>query len=111
MLVIVLECAPPKVVGYCSSWALQVATGVYVANLPRAQRDRIWEYIQHAAEEETRAVMVWPASTNEQGLEYRTLGTPRRAIVEREGLLVSTFLPRPAQDLADAPPPPPKPHV
>ena len=108
MLVLVLECAPPKVVGYCSSWALQVATGVYVANLPQAQRDQIWEYIQHSATEETRAVMVWAASTNEQGLEYRTLGTPRRAIIEREGLLVSTFLPRPAQDLAEASGPAPE---
>jgi CRISPR-associated protein Cas2 len=99
MLVLVLEAAPPKVVGYCSSWALQVATGVYVANLPAKQRNEIWEQILGWAAHDTRAVMVWPSSATEQGLEYRILGNPRRTITEREGLLISTWLPRPGDDL------------
>jgi CRISPR-associated endoribonuclease Cas2 subtype I-E len=99
MLVLVLECAPPKVVGYCSSWALQVATGVYVANLPAAKREEIWGQILKWADPDTRAVMVWSSPRTEQGLDYRVLGTPRRRITEREGLLVSTWFPRPHADL------------
>jgi CRISPR-associated endoribonuclease Cas2 subtype I-E len=94
MLVLVLECAPPKVVGFCSSWALQVATGVYVANLPAKQREEIWEQIVEWAREDTRAVMVWSSPANEQGLEFRALGEPRRRITDREGLLISTWIPR-----------------
>lgn len=94
MLVLILECAPPKLVGFCSSWALQVATGVYVANLPAKQRDEIWEQVLEWASQETRAVMLWPSPGNEQGLAHRTLGQPRRRVVDREGLLISTWIPR-----------------
>ena len=99
MLVIVLECAPPRLVGYCSSWALQVATGVYVANLPKREREAIWATIERWADEDTRALLLWPNPNNEQGLAYRSIGNPRRRIIEREGLLLSTWQPRPNKDL------------
>lgn len=94
MLVLVLECAPPKVYGYCSSWALQVSTGVYVASLPAKEREEIWEQITEWAAPDTRAVMLWSSPNTEQGLDYRILGRPRRTISNREGLLVSTWIPR-----------------
>lgn len=93
MLVLVLECAPPKLYGFCSSWALQVATGVYVANLPTKTRDQIWEQVLEWATADTRAMMVWDSRGSEQGLEHRVLGSPRRTISEREGLLISTWIP------------------
>lgn len=93
MLVLVLECAPPKVVGYCSSWALQVATGVYVANLPVKQREEIWEQIVAWSRSDTRIVMIWSSNANEQGLEFRIFGEPRRSVTDREGLLISTWIP------------------
>ena len=99
MLVLVLECAPPKVVGFCSSWALQVATGVYVANLPKSDREAIWAQICAWARPDTRATMVWSSSETEQGLEVKLLGEPHRRVTEREGLLISTWFPRPREDL------------
>ena len=100
MLVLVLERAPPKVYGFCSSWALQVATGVYVANLPAKQREEIWEQVVEWSNAETRAVMLWSSPANEQGIEYRLLGEPRRRVIDYEGLLVSTWIPREAIDAA-----------
>jgi len=94
MLVLVLECAPAKLHGYCSSWALQVATGVYVANLPARTREEIWDQVLMWADLETRAVLLWDSRANEQGLEFLILGNPQRRVVEREGLLVSTWIPR-----------------
>jgi CRISPR-associated protein Cas2 len=94
MLLLVLECAPPKLYGYCSSWALQVATGVYAANLPAKTREEIWEQVIRWSSIETRAVMLWSSNANEQGLEYRMIGEPRRKVIEREGLLISTWIPR-----------------
>jgi CRISPR-associated endoribonuclease Cas2 subtype I-E len=99
MLVLVLECAPPKLYGFCSSWALQVATGVYVANLPTKTREEIWEQVVRWSNAGTRAVMLWSSSANEQGLEYRTIGEPRRRVSEREGLLISTWIPRDPNDV------------
>ncbi|MEX2609315.1 MAG: type I-E CRISPR-associated endoribonuclease Cas2e [Gemmatimonadota bacterium] len=101
MLVLVLECAPPKVVGFCSSWALQIATGVYVANLPRREMEEIWEQIVDWADEQTRIVMVWDSPATEQGLEHRLFGKPRRTVTDREGLLISTWSPRLQDDLAE----------
>lgn len=101
MLVLVLERAPAKMVGYCSSWALQVATGVYVANLPTNQREEIWRQLTAWANPSTRVVMIWDTGATEQGLAHRTLGFPRRAITEREGLLISTWLPRSTDESPD----------
>jgi CRISPR-associated protein Cas2 len=92
MLVIAIECAPAKVRGYLSSWALQLATGVYVANLPARTREEIWDYVVRWAARETTAVMLWSTSTSEQGMEARVLGNPRRRVTRIEGLLVSTWL-------------------
>lgn len=94
MLVVVIESAPPKIHGYCSSWALQVATGVYVANLPAKVRDEIWLQVLDWADSKTDAVMIWSAQGSEQGLEFRSIGSPRRRVIEREGLLISTWFPR-----------------
>lgn len=93
MIVVVLGCAPPKLRGYCSSWALQIATGVYVANLPQKTQKEIWRTIEDWADEETRAVMIWTTPDTEQGLAVETIGSPRRRITDREGLLVSTWIP------------------
>lgn len=93
MLLLVLENAPPKLRGYCSSWALQVAAGVYVANLPSKTRMEIWDKINDWADMETRALMVWDESSTEQGLDFLSLGTPRRFLTRREGLVVSRWFP------------------
>ncbi len=98
MLVLVLECAPPKLYGFCSSWALQVATGVYVANLPAKTREEIWDQVKTWSDAETRAIMLWSSPVNEQGLASAQIGHPRRRVVEYEGLLVSTWIPREAVD-------------
>lgn len=97
MLLLVLEKAPPKLRGYASSWSLQVATGVYVANLPTRTREEIWDRVLDWADWETRAILVWDDSSTEQGLDYRILGHPRRAPSRREGLLISRWVPLDAE--------------
>jgi CRISPR-associated endoribonuclease Cas2 subtype I-E len=93
MLLLVLENAPSKLRGYCSSWALQVAAGVYVANLPARTRKEIWAQVNQWADLETRAILVWGDSGSEQGLDFLSLGAPRRFLTRREGLILSRWLP------------------
>ncbi len=97
MLLLVLERAPPKLRGYCSSWALQVATGVYIANLPGSVRDEIWTTIERWADDDTQAVMIWPDARTEQGLDCKMMGQPHRAVTRREGLLISRWIPLSAE--------------
>jgi CRISPR-associated endoribonuclease Cas2 subtype I-E len=93
MLLLALENAPRKLRGYCSSWALQVATGVYAANLPAKTREEIWHTVVAWADSDTRALLIWDEASNEQGLQFRTLGNPQRRPVNREGLLISRWIP------------------
>lgn len=73
-----------------------------MANLPSRIREEIWDHVVAYAHNDTRAVMVWSSrDANEQGLEVRTLGAPRRRIVDREGLLISSWIPA---DLAESDP-------
>ena len=92
MLILVVERATPKIRGFLSSWCLQVATGVYVANLPQAIREKIWSQLEEWASTEMAAVLLWTRGDSEQGLRFLQRGTPRRRLVEIEGLIVSTWL-------------------
>ncbi|MDX2193338.1 MAG: type I-E CRISPR-associated endoribonuclease Cas2e [Gemmatimonadales bacterium] len=94
MLVIVVERASQRIRGYLSSWCLQVATGVYVANLPAATREAIWAQLQDWADDRLAAVLIWGRSDEEQGLRFAQLGSPRRRLQEREGLVISLWLDR-----------------
>ena len=91
MLVLTLENAAPKLIGYCSSWAIQVSTHVFVAQLPERAREEIWERVVRLATFETNAVMIWSSGSKEQGLDFRVLGEPRRYPVDIEGFIVSAF--------------------
>jgi len=91
-MVLVVECAGMKLRGYLSSWCLQVATGVYVGNLPAAIREEIWTRVQDWADDATSAVLIWNRSDSEQGLRFEQIGTPRRRLEEREGLVLSLWL-------------------
>ena len=93
MLVLKLENAPPRLVGYCSSWAIQVTTHVFVARLPAVAREVIWEEVVRLATDRTNAVMIWASTRKEQGLDFRVIGEPRRHPEEIEGFIVSTYVP------------------
>lgn len=96
MLLLIVECAPAKIHGYCSSWGLQVSGGVYVAQLPANIREEIWGQLVQWARADTRITMVWDSPVREQGVEWRAIGNPRRVLSEIEGLIVSSWIPQAA---------------
>ncbi len=91
MLVIVLENAPPRLRGRLALWLLEVRAGVYVGSLSRKAREMVWRNVEQGLET-GNAVMVW-TSNNEQGFDFQTLGTNRRAPVELDGVKLVSFLP------------------
>ena len=98
MLVLIIENAPARLIGFCSSWAVQVGTHIFVASLPKRAREKIWDKVNQLATVETNAVLVWSSTRTEQGFEFLVLGAPRRRPVMTEGFVISMFLPTTEQN-------------
>ncbi|MFT4034130.1 MAG: type I-E CRISPR-associated endoribonuclease Cas2e [Patulibacter sp.] len=83
LAVLALERVPPGLKGDLSRWMLQPTAGVFVADLSREVRERLWnrvcEYRDAGA-----CVMVTHAS-NEQGFELRQRGDRARELVDLDG--------------------------
>lgn len=94
MLVIVLENAPPRLRGRLSLWMLEIRAGVYVGQVSRRHRERIWNRVcfEIDADQQGNAVMAWN-STVEQGYEFATHGENRRIPKEFDGLTLISFKP------------------
>lgn len=84
MTVIVLDCAPETVRGELTRWFLEVKPGVFVGNVNVRIRDLLWKRICES-EEANGAIMVEQANT-EQGFTMRLHGTPKRKVVDFEGI-------------------------
>lgn len=91
MLVIVVENVPPRLRGRLAVWLVEVRAGVYVGDVSRRLREKIWEQIGVGIEE-GNVVMVWSTNT-ESGFDFLTLGKNRRMPVEFDGLKLVSFLP------------------
>lgn len=89
--VVVTETIPPRLRGRLAIFMLEVRAGVYVADLSRRVREKVWEYI-HADLEDGNVVIAWATNT-ESGFEFQTLGENRREPVDWDGLRLVSFLP------------------
>ncbi len=94
MQVIVLENAPPRLRGRLSLWMLEIRAGVYVGNVSKRHRDRIWKRVCDEIDEEGEgnAVLAWTAR-NEAGYDFDTFGENRRVPVDLDGLKLISFQP------------------
>lgn len=72
MIVITLTNAPPSLKGDLSEWLLEVSPGVYVGNLTRRVREKLWERICSSLKT-GRATMAFSTNT-EQGFDFCTHG-------------------------------------
>lgn len=104
MLVIVLENAPPRLRGRLAVWLLEVRAGMYVGDVSKRHRERIWDQVADGLEQ-GNAVMAWTAS-NESGFDLATLGANRRIPIDFDGLKLVSFAPAPVE----SPPRPPVPN-
>jgi CRISPR-associated protein Cas2 len=84
MLVIVVECAPPRLRRRLAVWLLEVRAGVYIGTYSRRVREMLWGQVC-AYIEDGNAVIAW-AAPNETGFEFDTCGKNRRVPVDLDGL-------------------------
>jgi len=91
MLVIVLENAPPRLLGRLAIWLLEIRAGVYVGSYSAKVRDHIWQQVVVGLGE-GNAVMAWRVK-NEAGFDFMTLGKNRREPVILDGAKLVSFFP------------------
>ena len=91
MTVIVTESIPPRLRGRLAIWLLEVRAGVYIGDVSKRVREKLWEYIE-ADLENGNIVLAWATNT-ESGFDFQTLGENRRIPVEMDGLRLVSFKP------------------
>ena len=84
MVVIAMDNAPENVRGELTKWFLELKPGVFVGNINARIRELLWERICMTTAADG-AVMVY-SSNNEQGFTMTQAGTPKRSIVDLDGI-------------------------
>lgn len=89
--VVVTEAVPPRLRGRLAVFLLEVRAGVYLGDISKRVREKLWEYIV-ADVGEGNVVIAWSTNT-ESGFEFQTLGENRRQPIDWDGLRLVSFLP------------------
>ena len=84
MVVFVLETASESIRGRISLWCLEVKPGVFVGNLTKTVREKIWEEITSESSY-TGALMIWNTN-NEQGIDIDMTLVPTRKVIDLDGI-------------------------
>ena len=71
-----------------SRLTLELKSGVYIGNLGRRVREKLWQKI--VEEWKANALMIF-TTNNEQGYSALSNGDTSREIIEHEGLILTSF--------------------
>lgn len=88
MVIIVLDKATPSQKGLMSRLTLELKSGVFVGNINRRVRDKLWERI--TKKWNAAALMIYTTNT-EQGFAALSHGDTSREIIDREGMVLTQF--------------------
>lgn len=84
MIVITMSKCPPSLKGDLSKWMFEMSPGVYIGNLSRRVRDRLWERIQKSIHQGW-AVMAYNAQC-EQSFQLEIVGDPHLSVEDYDGI-------------------------
>ena len=88
MVIVILENATPGQRGEMSRLTIELRAGVFVGNIGRRVRDKLWEKIEKKWK--ANALMIY-STNNEQGYAALSHGDTSRAIIELEGMVLTQF--------------------
>lgn len=89
VVMIVMDRSTQALRGELTRWMLEVKAGVFVGTVSAMVKDLLWEKVQDDIDAGA-ALMIYPAQ-NEQGFAMEMCHSPKRAIVDFDGLyLVKT---------------------
>ena len=84
MVVIAIDNAPQNIRGELTKWFLELKPGVFVGNVNARFRELLWERVCTASAADG-AVMVF-SSNNKQGFTMILAGTPKRTVIDLDGI-------------------------
>jgi CRISPR-associated protein Cas2 len=85
MIVLVVENLPEGERGEITKWLIEAKAGVFVGNVNSRIREIIWQKVEDSKEEAASGLMIYSDNT-EQGFSMKMKGSPRRYLVDFEGL-------------------------
>lgn len=89
VVMIVMDRSTEALRGQLTRWMLEVKAGVFVGTVSVMVRDLLWEKVKEDIDAGA-AMMIYP-SQNEQGFSMEMCHSPRRSVVDFDGLyLVKT---------------------
>ena len=86
MVVIAMDNAPKNIRGELTRWFLEIKPGVFVGNVNARIRELLWDRVC-VSSSATGALMIF-SSNNEQGYSMVLAGTPKRSIVDNDGVFL-----------------------
>lgn len=86
MVVIIMERVSPSARGILSRWMIEPHAGVFVGHVTAMVRDLLWKQCCELAQGGS-VLQLWNTNT-EQRFAVRVFGSPRRSLVELDGLLL-----------------------
>ncbi|CCG07921.1 type I-E CRISPR-associated endoribonuclease Cas2e [Pararhodospirillum photometricum] len=89
MILICASNTVDRVHGFLRSCMLNPHPGVYVSvTLDAGSRERVWTILEGwwNAEPQGTLLMMYKAKEKPMGLDFRSLGVPKRTVVERDGI-------------------------
>ena len=91
MVVLIMENTTEGFRGELTKWLLEAKAGVFVGNISAAVRERLWQKVL-ASDKTDAALLIYSADT-EQGFRIEMCRTPRRSVIDIEGLFfIKTLL-------------------
>lgn len=85
MVVLVVENLLEGEKGEITRWLVEAKAGVFVGNVNAIIREKIWNRVSQSRSTEAAALIIYKDNT-EQGYSMKMIGSPRRYIVDFEGL-------------------------
>lgn len=85
MVVLAVENMPEGERGEITKWLIEAKAGVFVGNVNALIRAKLWEKVEASKSSDTSALMIYSDNT-EQGYSMQMTGSPRRYVVDFEGL-------------------------
>ncbi|SDU78611.1 CRISPR-associated protein, Cas2 family [Arcanobacterium phocae] len=90
--VLTISAVPEHLHGYVTRFLTEVESGVYVGNISRNVRERLWERVSTTLDEGT-STMIYNDPRQEQGFSMLTAGKNSRKVLDLDGLTVIAMRP------------------
>ncbi len=84
MTVFIMENVPESLRGICTRFMLEIKAGVFLGTVTAVVREHLWEKI--CTQGKQGAAMMVYSYPNEQGFLMEMVGSPRRQLVDLDGL-------------------------